>query len=161
MKNAYIGLGSNLGNRFGNLAKALAWMAALPGVRVEKISSLYWTSPVGTRPQPPFLNGVVRIKTSLHPEQLLRCLQHIEARLGRVRYGRNRPRTVDLDILALGNYRLRKPGLTLPHPRMDARRFVLQPLADLSMRWRGAVASKEISKQIVVKARDLHLTLPK
>ncbi len=155
MKNAYIGLGSNLGNRLGNLAKALALLAAHPGIRLKKVSSLYWTRPVGAVPQPEFLNGVVKIKTSLDPQELLRCLHRIESRLGRLRRGRNLPRTVDLDILEHGRMRLRKPGLIVPHPRMRERRFVLEPLAEVSPRRRNVSPLRDIARQVVAKADGL------
>ena len=154
MTNATIALGSNLGNRLGNLARALAFLGAHPGIRLKKISSLYWTEPVGAAPGPKFLNGVVKISTSLDPQALLRCLHGIEARLGRTRQGRNLPRTVDLDILEHGEARIRKPGLIIPHPRMRERKFVLQPLAEVSKRWRKAVPA-HVAAQVTAKADGL------
>ena len=148
MKEAYIGLGSNLGNRLGNLAKALALLARNSRIKLEKISPLYWTAPVGPGTQPEFLNGVVKIKTSLKPMQLLACLHRVEAKIGRIRRGKNLPRPVDLDILEHGRQRLRRPGLVIPHPRMLERRFVLEPLADLDPR-RKLVTSRDTVKKLL------------
>lgn len=160
MKKAYIGIGSNLGNRFGNIAKALALLARHPRIRLEKISPLYWSAPLGVKLQPEFLNGVVRIKTSETPRQLLRTLHWVESRLGRLRTGKDLPRTVDLDILEYDRAEICQPDLIVPHPRMTQRKFVLQPLADLSpAKARKALAAPRVSSQRVVKARGLELAV--
>ena len=158
MKSAYIGIGSNLGNRFGNLAKALALLARHSSIRLEKVSSLYWTAPIGVRYQPSFLNGVVHIKTSESPRQLLRTLRLIESRLGRIRRGKNQPRPVDLDILEYDRVEIRQQDLVVPHPRMAVRRFVLQPLADVCPRKaRKALTLPAIASQRAIKAQGLEL----
>ncbi len=151
MSHAYIAFGSNLGNRVGNVARALTLLSGTRGVQLEKISSLYRTAPVGSVPQPEFLNGVVKIRTAMTSRQLLRCLSRIEKRLGRVRLGPNLPRNVDLDILEHGMRSVSKPDLVLPHPRMRERKFVLQPLSEIAPNRRLSLRSKRLLGQIVVK----------
>lgn len=129
---AYIGLGSNLGDREANLRRALKVMAGLPGIRVLRFSSVYRTEPVGKRGQPEFLNMVAEVETGLEPRDLLRLLLDIEKQLGRVRQGRWGPRTIDLDILYYGDRILTEPDLEIPHPRAHQRVFVLVPLAELA-----------------------------
>jgi 2-amino-4-hydroxy-6-hydroxymethyldihydropteridine diphosphokinase len=123
---AYIGLGSNLGDREATIASALA---ALPGV--VAVSRLRETAPVGVVDQPRFLNGVARLETALAPRELLDALLAVERSLGRERHERWGPRTIDLDLLLYGNEVVDEPGLTVPHPRLHERRFVLEPLAEL------------------------------
>lgn len=130
---AYIALGSNLGDRELNLLRAVAETGKLPRSRVTGLSAFYETSPVGVTEQPPFFNAVLRLATGLSPLELLHSLQHIEnvvfARTRTVRWG---PRTIDLDLLLYGDEVINSAELTLPHPRMAERRFVLQPLCDLA-----------------------------
>ncbi len=170
MDSAYISLGSNLGNRLGNVAKALSFLARDPRVKIQKISSLYRTAPVQARPQPAFLNAVVHIKTSMLPEQLLRCLQGIEKRLGRVRTGKNAPRTVDMDILEYGKTRIARADLVIPHPRMLTRKFVLAPLAEVRSRGtlvangataRSMLRDKAVSSQSVEPIGGVKLLVKK
>lgn len=123
---AFIGLGSNLGDREATVQAALA---ALPGV--VAVSRLRETAPVGVVDQPPFLNGVARLETELSPHELLETLLSVEQGLGRERLERWGPRTIDLDLLLYGNEVVDEPGLTVPHPRLHERRFVLEPLAEL------------------------------
>lgn len=129
--NAVIALGSNLGNSRETLRQALDAVAALPGTRVCAVSSLYRTSPVGYADQPDFLNAVAAVETSLSAHALLGALLGIEAALGRRRTFANAPRVVDLDLLLYQNTALQTAELTLPHPRMHQRAFVLVPLAEL------------------------------
>jgi 2-amino-4-hydroxy-6-hydroxymethyldihydropteridine diphosphokinase len=129
-KTAFIALGANLGDRLATLREAASRLGEL-GV-VEAASSVYETDPVGYLDQPPFLNAVVQLRTTLPPEEILRRLLAIEAAMGRTRTFRNAPRTLDLDLLLLGDERLNVPGLTLPHPRLHERAFVLVPLAELA-----------------------------
>lgn len=125
---AYLGLGSNLGDRLGHLRAAVA---ALPGV--VGVSPVYETDPVGgPQGQPPYLNLVVCLDTDLSPRQLLELGQRLEAEAGRVRAERHGPRTLDVDVLLVGDLHVDEPDLTVPHPRMWQRRFVLAPLADLA-----------------------------
>ena len=129
---AYIGLGSNLGNKEDFLKKALELLGATPAVRVKKVASLYLTEPQGVTGQDWFLNTVAEIETTLSPEGLLALLLDIEARLGRVRAVRWGPRTLDLDLLLFGEEKLQSANLTVPHPRMAERAFVMAPLAELA-----------------------------
>jgi 2-amino-4-hydroxy-6-hydroxymethyldihydropteridine diphosphokinase len=129
---AYLGLGGNLGNRRQYLADAVLALNSEAGIRVEKISSVYQTKPVGVIDQPDFLNLVVQLLTSLTAHELLvRCLQ-IEKKLGRVRAERWGPRTIDLDLLWVSGVPLNESDLVLPHPRMKERAFVLVPLAEIA-----------------------------
>lgn len=130
MKTAYLGLGSNLGNRLSLLLSALRRLPG-PGLELRRVSSVYETTPVGVLGQPDFLNLVAEVGTALSPRELLaRCLE-IEAALGRVRHERWGPRTVDIDLLWMEGERIEVPDLILPHPRMLERGFVLVPLAEL------------------------------
>ena len=133
MTRAFVGLGSNLGDREALLRRAVAAIAELPGTDVTAVSSFRDTDPVGIVDQPRFLNGVAEVETSLPPRELLGGLLAIERSLGRQRGGvpRGGPRTVDLDLLLYGDGRISAPGLEIPHPRLAERRFVLEPLAEL------------------------------
>ena len=131
---AWIGLGANLGERAAHLRTAVAGMGALPGTRVLRVSPLYRSAPVDAG-GPDYLNAVAEISTFLSPQQLLEGLQALELAAGRERPYRNAPRTLDLDILlwgADGAERLDTATLTVPHPRLHERAFVLRPLADLA-----------------------------
>lgn len=123
---AYVGLGSNLGDREATIRAALA---ALPGVFA--VSELRETDPVGVTEQPAFLNGAVALETELSPRELLKSLLAVERELGRERRERWGPRTIDLDLLLYGAETVDEPGLTIPHPRLHERRFALEPLAEL------------------------------
>jgi len=128
----YIGLGSNLGDREGNLRDALELMNAEPSITVRRVSSFIDTPPVGGPPQGDYLNAVAEVETALEPRELLDALQRIERSLGRVRTVRWGPRTIDLDIVLLGDAVVDEPGLEIPHPRMHEREFVLRPLCELA-----------------------------
>lgn len=128
---AYIGLGANLGDPRKTLAEALAEIAATPGVHRCVASSLFGSVPVDAA-GPEFVNAVARIDTDLTPLALLDALQAIENRHGRTRPHRNAPRTLDLDLLLYDALRMESPRLTLPHPRMHSRAFVLAPLGELA-----------------------------
>lgn len=129
---AWVGLGSNLAAPREQLESALAGLAALPETRVLRVSSFYRTAPVGYAGQPDFINAVAAIETGLAPRALLEALLDIERRHGRVRTIANGPRTLDLDLLLHGDQRIDEPGLTLPHPRMHERAFVMVPLAEIA-----------------------------
>jgi 2-amino-4-hydroxy-6-hydroxymethyldihydropteridine diphosphokinase len=131
MSRAYIALGSNLGDREGFLRQALDRLDALSGVRVVRVSGLYETDPVGYTDQPAFLNAAAALDTKLSPRELLDCMLQTEETLGRKRDIRWGPRTVDLDLLTFGSEQIDTPELTLPHPRMRERPFVLIPLRDI------------------------------
>jgi 2-amino-4-hydroxy-6-hydroxymethyldihydropteridine diphosphokinase len=124
---AYVGLGANLGNREGAIRAAVA---QLPGV--VAVSPLRETEPVGVTEQPRFLNGVAALETELTPRELLDVLLAVERRLGRERGERWGPRTIDLDLLLYGDEVIDEDGLTIPHPSLHERRFVLEPLVDLA-----------------------------
>ncbi len=128
---AYIGLGSNVREPQVQVARALRELESLPGTRLMRHSSLYETEPVGLRDQPGFINAVAIIETGLSPRALLDGLLELEQRHGRVRTAKNGPRTLDLDILLYGNARILEDGLTIPHPRMHERGFVLEPLLEI------------------------------
>lgn len=129
---AYVALGSNLGDRRAHLDAALAALAALPGTRPDAVSVIYETAPVGPPGQQDYLNAVARLATTLAPLDLLDSLLAIEQSRGRIRAERWGPRTLDLDLLLHGDAVLAEPRLTLPHPRLHERAFVLAPLADLA-----------------------------
>lgn len=134
----FVGLGSNLGDSRWLLKSALAALEELPGTCVVKVSSLYLTDPVGLVEQPAFLNLVAELHTDLSPRDLLAAMQDIELRLGRERRERWGPRTIDLDLLWYDELGICEPGLQVPHPRMEQRRFVLEPLAELAPQLRLA-----------------------
>ncbi|MCR4403369.1 MAG: 2-amino-4-hydroxy-6-hydroxymethyldihydropteridine diphosphokinase [Firmicutes bacterium] len=129
---AYLGLGSNVGDRRRNMAEAIRMLEGSGRVAVEKISSLYETEPVGYEEQGPFLNAVVAITCDFSPLRLLRLCQGIEDGLGRERTIRWGPRTIDIDILLYANRRIRSKNLEVPHPRMWERGFVMVPLAEIA-----------------------------
>ncbi|MGG6312092.1 2-amino-4-hydroxy-6-hydroxymethyldihydropteridine diphosphokinase [Paenibacillus macerans] len=131
LSEAYIALGANLGDREATLMKAIAALQEHPEIEVLRCSDLYETDPVGYLDQPCFVNMALALRTSLEPEALLSVMLDIELRLGRERKIRFGPRTVDLDLLWAGGRELNTPLLTLPHPRMMERAFVLVPLADI------------------------------
>lgn len=136
---AFVAVGSNVGDRASHVAFAFAALDAAPGVRLVRRSTIHETDPVGPPGQGPYLNAAVELATSLSPRQLLATLLDIERTRGRdraqeVRFG---PRTLDLDLLAWGparpgGGRIDAPGLTVPHPRMHERAFVLEPLAEIA-----------------------------
>ena len=129
---AYVALGANIGAPVQHLRAAVVDLAALPGTRVVARSSLYRSAPVGLVDQPDFINAVVAVDTGLAPLALLRALLAIEARHGRVRSIPNAPRTLDLDLLMHGDTIMAGAELTLPHPRMHERAFVLLPLLEIA-----------------------------
>ncbi|HEX8688682.1 MAG TPA: 2-amino-4-hydroxy-6-hydroxymethyldihydropteridine diphosphokinase [Solirubrobacterales bacterium] len=132
MRAGYLGLGSNVGDRWGHLRAAVA---ALPehGVEVEAVSSAYETEPVGeVLDQPDFLNAAIRVRTELDPEPLLDVCKAVEVEQGRLFAGpRHGPRPLDVDLLLLGDLELSSDRLTIPHPEVTSRRFVLAPLLEL------------------------------
>jgi 2-amino-4-hydroxy-6-hydroxymethyldihydropteridine diphosphokinase len=129
---AYVGLGANLGDPRRQLEQALRDLDELPGTHVRARSSLYRTAPVGYADQPDFVNAVAALETRLPAMTLLAELQAIEARHARSRSFANAPRTLDLDLLLFGDERIAAPGLTVPHPRMHERAFVLVPLLEIA-----------------------------
>lgn len=134
MPRAFVALGSNLGDREATIRAALDALAAEPGLELVAVSSLVDTDPVGNVDQPRFLNGAAEVDTELSPRDLLTALLAVEQRFGRRRDGAvpHGPRTLDLDLLLYGDAEIDEPGLTVPHPRMHERGFVLGPLAELA-----------------------------
>ena len=128
---AYVGLGSNLGDRERTIEQAVALLGAEPEVEIVAMSTLRETEPWGPVAQPSYLNGAVEVETSLEPRSLLGVLLDLERRLGRVRDERFGPRTIDLDLLVYDDAVLDEPGLTVPHPRLHERVFALEPLHEL------------------------------
>lgn len=131
VEDAFIGLGSNLGDRVGELDRAFDEIALLPATTLVARSSYYESAPVDAVGDD-YLNAVAHVRTSLAPVDLLRALQGIEARHGRLRPFPRAPRTLDLDLLLLGTLTLATPELTLPHPRLGERAFVLVPLCEIA-----------------------------
>jgi 2-amino-4-hydroxy-6-hydroxymethyldihydropteridine diphosphokinase len=149
---AYVGLGANLGDREAAIRRAIELLRADSDLRVTAVSSLRETEPWGLVDQPRFLNGVAAVETELAPRELLERLLAVERALGRSRDGpRFGPRTIDLDLLLYDDARLGEPGLTLPHPRLHERRFVLEPLAELD---RGLEIPGRGSVQTLIAALD-------
>ena len=148
---AWIGLGANLGDRTAALRQAVQALTALPGTCVLRTSSLYRSAPVDAG-GPDYLNAVAEIATTLDAHALLAALQAIEQAAGRERPYRNAPRTLDLDILLYGNQCIATPQLTVPHPRMHERAFVLLPLAELAPEQVSPAALQAVSGQTI----DLH-----
>ena len=132
MITAYIALGSNLGNPQRQLSLAYAAIAQLPGSHIQAASSLYGSAAIGPGTQPDYLNAVVCLRTALGPNELLENLQQIELAQGRVREEHWAARTLDLDILLYDDRQLDSPSLTIPHPRMTQRNFVLYPLLEIA-----------------------------
>jgi 2-amino-4-hydroxy-6-hydroxymethyldihydropteridine diphosphokinase len=128
----FVGLGSNLGDRLAALRQALDALNALVDVDVVRVSSVYETEPVGVRQQPDFLNAVVEIRCLREPEQLLEAAQEIEQQMGRRRRLRWGPREIDIDLLLWGSRVVDSVNLTIPHPELARRNFVLAPLAEIA-----------------------------
>jgi len=141
---AAIALGANLGDCRATLEGALAALEASPGVRLLARSRWYRSAPVGP-PQPDYLNGCALLAVALEPEALLERLLATERRFGRVRGERWGPRSLDLDLLLMGNRRLSTPRLTLPHPRLRERAFVLVPLAEIAPAWIDPVTGRSVA----------------
>jgi 2-amino-4-hydroxy-6-hydroxymethyldihydropteridine diphosphokinase len=131
---AYVGLGSNLGDRVGALRAAARELADSTGLTVTSRSSIYETEPVGGPPQPPFLNAVLQLDTVLSPGALLEVCLGVESKLGRQRASQPRhgPRLIDVDVLLYGSQVIARPDLVVPHPDMHRRAFVLAPLVELA-----------------------------
>ncbi len=129
---SYIGLGANLGDRQAGISTALRELAALPTIEIVRTSSLYETAPVGITDQPLFLNRVAAVRSTLSPRALLNALLHLENQMGRTRTVRWGPRVIDLDLLLYGDTQIAERNLTVPHPHLRERGFVLIPLAEIA-----------------------------
>lgn len=129
MVSVFIAFGSNLGEREKNISTALSLLSSK--CAILKTSTIIETEPVGIIDQGKFLNGVVKVETLLEPREMLDLLLDIEQQMGRVRDVKNGPRIIDLDILLYGDSEINEPGLTIPHPRMQEREFVMTPLKEI------------------------------
>ncbi len=150
----FLGLGANLGNAADNIRMALDALSRLPGVVVEKVSGLYRSAPIYPPPQPDYLNRVARLRVKLSPDELLTACRRIEEELGRERSERFGPRTIDLDILAYGDWVLDRPELAVPHPRFRERHFVLVPWAGIDPGWKDPVTGKTIAELLAAAGPD-------
>ena len=148
---AYIGVGSNLGERERNLRQAIEQLAASPKIEVLRIAPVYSTKPLGVEGQPDYLNTVVELRTSLDAYELLGQLLSIEKRLGRLRGERWAARTIDLDLLLYGSLSINQPPhLVVPHPRLTERAFVIVPLAEINpeLLLPGGMRAKELAAKL-------------
>lgn len=159
---AYVGMGSNLGDRQAFLWQALGLLAVHPQVRLEKVSSFYETQPVGVAGQELFLNAVAEISTALSAERLLALLLKIEEKLGRRRPYPGAPRTIDLDLLLYGEERIELPDLIVPHPRLLERDFMLVPLLEIApvVRLPGGISAREILAELRKRGSNLLSKFP-
>lgn len=147
MKRVYLSLGSNLGDRTGNIHRALDALGS-EGIEVRRVSSFYRTEPVDVKRQPWFVNCVAEVATDQFPLQLLKTLQRIERDLGRRRTINKGPRTIDIDILLYENAVVHSAALTIPHERMADRRFVLIPLCELAGNLRHPATQRTILEML-------------
>ena len=143
---AFVALGANLGDAAGTVRETMDAIHGLPGTCVVRRSSLYRTAPMDSS-GPDYINAVVEVSTTLPAPDLLRHLQALELQAGRQRPYRNAPRTLDLDLLLFGAARISSPALTVPHPRMHTRAFVLVPLAQIAPQWVAAQALEAVAGQ--------------
>lgn len=151
MATVFVGLGGNVGCVGENLRTALFRISRFPDTRIARVSSLYLSAPVGMTNQPDFVNGVAQIETQLDPTRFLGLLLEVEASLGRTREISGGPRTVDLDVLLWDDRVADSAGLTIPHPRMHQRGFVLVPFAEIA----PEIRHPRIGKTIRELLRDL------
>ena len=156
----YIALGSNLGERDVYLRRAVAALRTTDGFTVRRVSRFYETDPIGKTDQPPFLNGVLEGETALPPGALLTTLQGIEKTLGRVHRERWGPREIDLDLLLYGNRVIEEKELTIPHPHLHERDFVLVPLSDLCPALRHPKLNKTV-REFLEESGSIHASHPK
>ncbi len=138
-RRAYLGIGSNLGDRVAHLQDAVDGLGRAPGVTVVAVSRVYETAPVGGPSQGDYLNAVVAVDTTASARELMELGQRLEAAAHRERKERWGPRTLDVDVLLVGDEEVHAPDLEVPHPRLSERAFVLAPLADLDPAWAGLV----------------------
>jgi 2-amino-4-hydroxy-6-hydroxymethyldihydropteridine diphosphokinase len=140
----FLGIGSNLGDRRSYCFQALEELRRNPAISLRRVSSLYETEPLEYQPQGWFYNAVAELDTSLFPQGLLAFVQEVEKRLGKKVVIPKGPRTIDLDLLSCGDEVIQTPGLTIPHPMIPLRAFVLVPLAEIAPLWRHPVLGKTV-----------------
>jgi len=162
MKDIYIGIGSNLGDRLGNCNRAVKEILAYPHIEFKRLSPWYLTEPIGMISDRWFVNGVLSIKSHISALELLKILSRIEINMGRKRDKGNRyqSRTIDLDILFYGMDIINKPELKIPHPEIKRRRFVLKPLSDISPMLKHPLEGltvKEMLKNVKAKGQAVFL----
>ncbi|MBK8277715.1 MAG: 2-amino-4-hydroxy-6-hydroxymethyldihydropteridine diphosphokinase [Nitrospira sp. UW-LDO-01] len=162
METVFIGFGSNVGDRVDYCDRAVTLLSLLPHSRLRGVSLLYETEPVRDRTDPGqgwFLNGVVQLETDIKPRSLLTTLQEIERALGRDDDDRSGPRTIDLDILFYGECVIKEPGLTIPHPRLHQRRFVLMPMNELDPQWVHPTFKRSVAHLLTEVSDESHAQL--
>jgi 2-amino-4-hydroxy-6-hydroxymethyldihydropteridine diphosphokinase len=162
METVFIGFGSNVGDRVDFCDRAVTLLSLLPHSRLTGVSLLYETEPVRDRTDPGegwFLNGVVQLETDIAPRSLLTTLQEIERALGRDEDNRSGPRTIDLDILFYGEQVIKEPGLTIPHPRLHQRRFVLMPMNELDPLWVHPTLKQSVTQLLMENKVQAHVRL--
>ena len=152
MNKTYLLTGGNEGDRYLHMQQAKAKIELICG-RIIRVSSLYETAPWGKTDQPDFLNQVLLVETPLLPGELLQSIFEIEKALGRKRSLRNAPRTIDIDILFYDTEVIESPGLTIPHPRISERRFVLEPLNEIASDYIHPVLHKSV-RQLLLECKD-------
>lgn len=146
MEKVYVGMGSNIGDRYLNLRTAIHHLKKIPQTEYLKQSKIYETKPVGGPPQSDYLNLVCELSTGLRSDDFLNALLEIEEKMGRVRSEKNAPRLIDLDLLFYGEDVLQKNGMTVPHPGINERLFVLLPLNDIAPDWEHPVLKKKMAE---------------
>ena len=154
MSVAYLGIGSNVGDRTANCREAIRRISEVEGITVLDASRLYETSPVGGPPQGDYINGVIKIETILRPRELLLLLKDMEKRMGRAPAGRNCPRTIDIDILLYGREVIDEKGLVVPHPRMHERTFVLEGMCQIAPDVTHPVIGRTMGELFEIAARN-------
>jgi 2-amino-4-hydroxy-6-hydroxymethyldihydropteridine diphosphokinase len=154
MATAFLGLGSNMGDRADNINIAIKLLRESGQIDIENISSLYQTEPVGVEGQPEFYNCAMRIKTPLDPHPLLRLIKAIERQMGREPSTHMQPRLIDIDILLYDDTDLESLELKIPHPRLTTRRFVLEPLLELEPGLRDPISSRPLKDFLAFVARQ-------
>ncbi|OEG00320.1 2-amino-4-hydroxy-6-hydroxymethyldihydropteridine diphosphokinase [Vulcanibacillus modesticaldus] len=151
MIQVFLGLGSNIGDRYQNMKEAILTLNGHKSIELIKESSIYETEPFGLKEQPDFLNMVIEINTILSPEELLEYIHEIEHKLGRKREVHWGPRTIDIDILLYGDKIIRSQNLQVPHPYLSQRLFVLVPLSEI---YKGGIPGEELSIEQLIKRLD-------
>ncbi|MBM4160585.1 MAG: 2-amino-4-hydroxy-6-hydroxymethyldihydropteridine diphosphokinase [Ignavibacteria bacterium] len=149
MENVFVGLGSNVGDRLGFLKSAVQELGKLHATAIVRVSSIYETEPVGKKDQPHFLNMVIELVSALDASQFHSQCKEIERRIGRTRSERWGPREIDLDLLYFGRDRVSDGRLTVPHPEIADRRFVLVPMGELAPEWIDPVRRISIAQMLV------------